>query len=248
MNDTTRLAVVTASASGIGLKTAEALVRDGFRVVMSDIDTETGEREATRLGSEFRPCDARDDSQVIDLFEGLGTVYALINNVGVAGPTAPVWELGVDDFRTTMEINVTSHLVAAQQAIPGMMAAREGVIINLSSVAGTIGFVNRAPYAASKWAVRGLSKTLANELGPYNIRVNAIMPGAVDGPRIERVIAASAQARGVSNEHARASFLRRQAIEQFVDPADIAELIAFLVSDRGKTISGGEFHNDGAFE
>lgn len=248
MNNKTRLAVVTASASGIGLKTAEALVRDGFRVVMSDIDIKAGKREATRLGVEFRPCDARDDSQVIALFEGLGTVYALINNVGIAGPTAPVWELDIGDFRESLEINLTSHLVAAQQAIPAMMAAREGVIINLSSVGGTIGFVNRAPYAVSKWAVRGLSKTLAKELGPYNIRVNAIMPGAVDGPRIHQVIAASAKVRGVSVERAQAGILRRQAIEQFIDPADIAELIAFLVSDHGKTISGGEFHNDGAFE
>ena len=247
MNGTSRLAVVTASASGIGLKTAEALARDGFRVVMSDINVDTGEREAARLGAEFRACDARDDSQVIALFAGLGTVYALINNVGISGPTTPVWELDVVDFRATLEINLTSHLVAAQQVIPAMMAAREGVIINLSSVAGTIGFVNRAPYAASKWAVRGLSKTLAQELGPYNIRVNAIMPGAVDGPRIRRVIAASAETRGVSLERAQAGILRRQAIEEFIGPADIAELIAFLVGDHGKTISGGEFHNDGAF-
>ena len=247
MNTPKRLAVVTASASGIGLKTAEALIRDGFRVVMSDIDVDTGEREAARLGAEFRACDARDDAQIVALFEGLGTVYALINNVGIAGPTAPVWELDISDFRETLEINLTSHLVAAQQVIPAMIEACEGVIINLSSVAGTIGFVNRAPYAASKWAVRGLSKTLAQELGPHNIRVNAIMPGAVDGPRIQRVIAASADARGVSLERAQAGILHRQAIEEFIDPVDIAELIAFLVSDHGKTISGGEFHNDGAF-
>ena len=131
-----RLAVVTASASGIGLRIAEALTRDGFQVLMSDADVAGGEAAARRLGAEFRPCDVRDDRQLQDLFAGLGSVYALINNVGVAGPTQPIHEMDVAVFREVVEINLISHFRAAQLAIPGMIAAREGVIVNLSSVAG----------------------------------------------------------------------------------------------------------------
>ena len=158
MNDTAPLAVVTASASGIGLKIAEALIRNGFRVVMSDIDGVRGAAEAARLGAVFRSCDVRDDAQLVALFEGLGTVSALVNNVGIAGPTAPVWELPVAAFREVVEVNLISHFRACQLAVPGMMAARAGAIVNLASVAGKIGFVNRSPYAASKWGVRGLTE------------------------------------------------------------------------------------------
>ena len=248
MNDTAPLAVVTASASGIGLKIAEALIRNGFRVVMSDIDGVRGAAEAARLGAVFRSCDVRDDAQLVALFEGLGTVSALVNNVGIAGPTAPVWELPVAAFREVVEVNLISHFRACQLAVPGMMAARAGAIVNLASVAGKIGFVNRSPYAASKWGVRGLTKTLANELGPYNIRVNAVMPGSVRGARIERVAAGRAAAEGISREDAEQRMLARQAIARFIEPEEIADTVAFLCSDRATAISGAAIEVSGGFE
>lgn len=246
--DGARLAVVTASAGGIGLKITEALLRDGFRVVMSDVDADRGAAEAARLGAEFRPCDVRDDAQLVALFEGLGTVYALVNNVGIAGPTAPVWEMPVADFRDVIEVNLVSHFRACQLAVPGMMAAREGAIVNLSSVAGKIGFVNRSPYAASKWGVRGLTKTLANELGPYNIRVNAVMPSSVRGERIARVAAGRAAVEGISPEEAEQRMLARQAIARFVEPEEIADMVAFLCGDRASVVSGTFIEVSGSFE
>ncbi len=248
MDGNGRLAVVTASASGIGLRTAEALVRDGFRVVMSDMDEQTGGREATRLGAEFRTCDVREDGQIKALFDGLGTVFALINNVGIAGPTSPVWETPVEVYRDVMEVNLVSHFRAAQLAIPSMIEAKEGVIVSLSSVAGRIGYVNRSPYASSKWAVLGLTRTLANELGPYNVRANAVLPGAVRGPRIEKVIDGIQQAEGLNREDAAGRLLKRQAISQFIEPEEVADTIAFLVSDRAKTISGAFIDVNGWFE
>lgn len=248
MSGNGRLAVVTASASGIGLKTAEALVRDGFEVVMSDIDVEAGSREAARLGTEFRVCDARDDDQIKALFDGLGRVYALINNVGIAGPTSPVWETPVEVYRDVIEVNLISHFRATQLAVPGMIEAKEGVIVNLSSIAGRIGYLNRSPYASSKWAVLGLTRTLANELGPYNVRANAVLPGAVRGPRIDKVIDGIQEIEGLSHEEAVARLVKRQAISRFIEPEEVADTIAFLVSDRARTISGAFIDVNGWFE
>ena len=246
--DLKRLAVVTASANGIGLRIAEALMRDGFRVVMSDIDASRGEAEARRLGAEFRLCDARDDRQLQDLFAGLGPVFALINNVGVAGPTQPIHEMDVDVFRDVIEINLTSHFRASQLVIPGMIAAKRGVIVNLSSVAGRIGYANRSPYSASKWAVLGLTRTLAKELGPYGIRANAILPGAVRGDRIERVIQGVCEAEGLDRATAESRLLQRQAIARFIEPEEVADAVAYLVSDRAKAVSGAFVDVNGYFE
>ena len=243
-----RLAVITASASGIGLRIAEVLTRDGYRVVMSDVDNTTGAAEAQRLGAEFRSCDVRDDEQLQALFAGLGPVYALINNVGVAGPTQPIHELDIEVFRAVMEINLTSHVRAAQLAIPGMIAAKQGVIVNMSSVAGRIGYANRSPYAASKWAVLGITRTMARELGGYGIRANAVLPGAVRGPRIERVIEGVVQAEGLDRAAAEARLLQRQAISQFIEPEEVAEAVAYLVSDRARTVSGAFLDVNGYFE
>ena len=179
------------------------------------------------------------------LFDGLGTVYALINNVGIAGPTAAIDALDIADVRDTFNVNVASHVIATQQVVPAMIAAGEGVIINLSSVAGRIGLVNRLAYVASKWAVRGVTRELANELGRHNIRVNAIMPGAVGGDRIRRVVAARADIEGISEDAALGKFLGGQAMGRLIDPADLAEMIVFLLSDAAKTISGAEFENAG---
>ena len=243
-----RLAVVTASASGIGLRIAEALVRDEFRVVMSDVDATTGAAEAARLGAVFRPCDVRDDVALQGLFADLGPVYALINNVGIAGPTEPAHEMAVAAFRDVMEINLTSHFRAAQLAIPGMIAAGAGVIVNLSSVAGRIGLPNRAPYTASKWGVLGLTRTLANELGRYNIRVNAVLPGAIGGARIEWVIDGVVAAEGIDRATAQAGILGRQAISRFIAPEEVANAVAFLVSDWAMTISGAFLDVNGCYE
>ncbi len=243
-----RVAVVTASATGIGLRIATVLVRDGFRVVMSDSNTAEGEAAAARLGAEFRPCDVRDDRQLQDLFAGLSPVYALINNVGVAGPTQPVQDMAVDDFRDVVEINLVSHFRATQLAVPGMIAAKAGVVVNLASVAGRIGLPNRSPYTATKWGVLGLTRTWANELGKHGIRVNAVLPGAVRGDRIERVIQGIVAAEGIDRATAEARLLNRQAISQFIEPEDVAEAVAYLVSDRAKTVSGAFLDVNGYYE
>ncbi len=242
-----RLAVVTASASGIGLVTAKTLAREGWRLVLSDADEDKGRHEARQLNAEFRPCDVRDADQIAALFDGLDP-HVLVNNAGIAGPTAPVPEVSVEEWREVMDVNITSQFIACRLVVPKMIAAGGGVIINMSSVAGRIGFVNRSPYAASKWAVIGFTKSLAREVGENGIRVNAILPGAVRGPRIERVIEENAKLRGISIAEAERRSLRPHATKAYVEPQEVADLIAYLCSDSARSITGEAIDVSGGHE
>ena len=242
-----RLAVVTASASGIGLVTAKTLAREGWRLVLSDADEDKGRHEARQLNAEFRPCDVRDADQIAALFDGLDP-HVLVNNAGIAGPTAPVPEVSIEEWREVMDVNITSQFIACRLVVPKMIAAGGGVIINMSSVAGRIGFVNRSAYAASKWAVIGFTKSLAREVGEQGIRVNAILPGAVRGPRIQRVIDGVAKLKGISVEEAEKRSLRPQATKAYVEAQEVADLIAFLCGDSARSITGETIEVSGGHE
>ena len=242
-----KLAVVTASASGIGLVVAKALAAEGWQVAMSDIDP-AGEAEAKRIGARFTRCDMGKPSEIKALFATYGPAALLVNNSGMAGPTLPVAELPVEEWQRVIDVNLTAHFVCAQCVIPGMIARGGGVIVNMSSVAGRIGQPNRSPYVSSKWAVRGLTATLARELAPHNIRCNAILPGSVRGARIERVIKAYAEKNRISIADAEKHYLSRQASRAYVEPEEIAETILFLASDKAKSITGQFIGLDGAFD
>ena len=146
----------------------------------------------------------------------LGGLDVLVNNAGIAGPTAPVEEVTLEDWKRTMAVNITSQFLCARRAVLRLRKAGGGSIINLSSVAGRLGYPLRLPYAASKWAVVGLTKTLAAELSPDGIRVNAILPGPVAGPRIRAVIGAKADASGLSYEDMEAEFVSCASLRRMV--------------------------------
>ncbi|MEQ9814745.1 MAG: SDR family oxidoreductase [Azospirillaceae bacterium] len=243
-----RTAVITAAAGGIGLVVAEYLAGNGWRVVMSDVDAEAGAAEAARIGASFRTCDVRDEAQVEALFDGIDPAFLVVNNAGIAGPTRPVWETSPQEWRDCLDVNVTGQFLVARRCLPAMIRAGEGVIVNMASVAGRIGYANRAPYAASKWAVRGLTATLARECGPHGIRVNAILPGTVRGERIERVIRGYAEVNKVDYAAAEAHYLSRQATGRMVEPEEIAATIGFLASDAASSITGQFVGVDGGFE
>jgi len=241
-------ALVTASASGIGLAIARRLATDGASVVVSDLPGSDGAARATEIGAEWHACDLRDAAAITAMVEGAGPLDILVNNGGVAGPTAPVTEIPVEVFREVMDVNVTAQFVTARAALPAMIARGGGVIVNMSSVAGRIGYPNRNPYATSKWAVRGFTVSLAREVGRYGVRVNAILPASVRGARIEAVIEDYARANGITRAQAEAHYLRRQAIGAFIEPEEIAAMVAYLASDAGRSISGQSIGIDGAFE
>lgn len=248
MAERSNFAVVTAGASGIGRVVAKTLVDAGWRVAITDIDATAGAETAASLGCAFHACDMADPAAIEATFRELPAIGLLVNNAGVAGPTLPVAEMPVDAFRTTLDVNLTSHFVAARCALPGMLAAGHGVIINMASVAARIGYPNRSAYAASKWGVLGLTASLAREVGDKGVRVNAILPGSVRGKRIEGVIAAYAEANGMSMEDAERHYLGRQATRALVEPEEIAATILFLASDAARSITGQFIGVDGGFE
>lgn len=242
--------VVTAGADGIGRATVRAFLAAGSRVHICDVD---GDRlaamaaEAPDLGATL--ADVADEVQVGRLFDeaeaALGGLDILINNAGIAGPAGPIESMTSEDWRRCIEVNLNGQFYCLKRAIPLLRAAGGGSIVNMSSTAGIMGFPNRAPYAASKWAVVGLTKSLAIELGKDHIRVNAICPGSVAGDRIDRVIAAEAGLRGVALDEVRADYQRSMSLRTFIDPEDIAAMALFVCSDAGAKISGQALAVDG---
>ena len=235
--------LVTAGASGIGLATARAFAREHARVHVSDVDRAALDalaRSDAALSQSV--CDVADRSQVAAMFDdalaALGGLDVLVNNAGIAGPTAKCEEVAPDDWERTLSVNITGQFHCAQLAIPHLRRSSNASIINLSSAAGRFGFPLRTPYAASKWAVIGFTKSLSIELGGDGIRVNAICPGSVAGPRIESVYSKKAAARGVDYAVVLEEALAKTSLHRLVTADDIANTIAFLCSPAGANISG----------
>lgn len=242
--------VVTAGAAGIGRAIARAFVDDGARVQVCDVDQPALDSFARECpGAGVLRADVSSPGDVDALFDAaeahLGGLDVLVNNAGIAGPTGRVEDISPQDWDTTLAININGQFYCARRAVPLLKAAGGGSIVNLSSSAGVMGFPLRAPYAASKWAVVGFSKSLSMELGEFGIRVNAICPGAVAGPRIDRVIAADAEARGLALETVRQSYLNQNSLRAFIQPESIAHEVLFLCSPAGSQITGQALSVDG---
>jgi NAD(P)-dependent dehydrogenase (short-subunit alcohol dehydrogenase family) len=235
--------LVTAGAGGIGLEVARAFVAEGAKVHVCDVDVRALDALA---GSDPRitrtQADVADRAQVDKLFSealaALGGLDVLVNNAGIAGPTGAVEEIAPEDWDRCLAINITGQFNCARRAVPHLRGSSNASIVNLSSAAGRLGFPLRTPYAASKWAVVGFSKSLAMELGPLGIRVNAIQPGIVEGERIRRVFASKAKARGVELQEVLDEALAAVSMRTMVTPQQLADAIVFMCSPRGRTISG----------
>ncbi|QCI67897.1 SDR family oxidoreductase [Phreatobacter stygius] len=235
--------LVTAGANGIGREIARAFVEEGARVHVCDVDSEAIAALATTDPAvSASRCDIADRSQVSGLFETaiakLGGLDVLVNNAGIAGPTGRVEEINPEDWDRCLDVCITGQFNCVRLAVPHLKQSANASIINLSSVAGRLGFGLRTPYAAAKWAVVGFTKSLSIELGEFGIRVNAILPGLVEGDRIRRVFEAKAQAKGVSRTEIEEQALAYTALKTMVTPRQLADQIVFCASPRGKTISG----------
>ncbi|MGB0386664.1 MAG: SDR family oxidoreductase [Ardenticatenaceae bacterium] len=245
--------MITAAAVGIGRAIAEAFLESGAQVHICDIDeARLAACQAALPGIGTTVADVSDPDQVDELFENaikqLGGLDVLVNNAGISGPTGLVEELTPEGWDRTMAVNINGQFYCTRRAVPLLKAAKGGSIINLSSTAGLFGYPLRSPYAASKWAVIGFTKTLAMELGEFGIRVNAICPGSVDSPRMDRVIAVEAQVRNVPPEVVRNGYLKQVSMRTFIDYRDIANMVLFLCSDAGNKISGQALSVDGHTE
>jgi NAD(P)-dependent dehydrogenase (short-subunit alcohol dehydrogenase family) len=235
--------LVTAGAAGIGHAFAETFAAAGARVFICDIDGDAlaaFQNEHPGIGT--IEADVANPPQVDQMFDVaaafLGGLDVLINNAGVAGPTAPVEAIEIADWDRTIAVDLNSMFYCTRRAVPLIKAAGGGSIINLSSLAGRLGFPLRTPYAAAKWAVVGFTKSLAIELGPANIRVNAIQPGIVEGERMKRVIGAKAAALGISDDEFEEQLLSTVSLHKMVSAQDIANMGLFLATPAGASISG----------
>ena len=242
--------LVTAGGDGIGLEIARAFTVAGAKVLICDIQAECLERLA-KTAPEIHSCiaDVSREADVAAMFDlvdrKLGGLDVLVNNAGMAGPTGPVETLSLADWERTLAVNITGQFLCVRQAVPRLRKGRDPSIINLASVAGHLGMPGRAPYSASKWAVIGLTKTLAIELGSDGIRVNAILPGAVDGPRIQAVIAAKVKAKGQSVEEMTRIYTSQAALGRMVSSTDVANMVLFAASDLARNVTGQELVVDG---
>ena len=235
--------LVTAGAGGIGLAIARRFAAEGARVHTCDVDEMAlSALAACEPGITATACDVSDRSAVERLFAEaltkLGGLDVLVNNAGIAGPTAKIEEMNPEDWDRCLEICLTGQFNCTRLAVPHLRKSRNASIVNIASAAGRLGFAMRTPYAAAKWGVIGLTKSLSIELGPDNIRVNAILPGLVAGDRQRRVLEAKAQQRGISYAEMERMAFCYTSIKDYVTPEQIADQILFMCSPRGRTISG----------
>ena len=235
--------IITAGAGGIGLAIAKAMLHAGAQVWISDIDPEALDKAAVaNPGLGTSACDVADP-QACDRFvkhaaDQMSGIDILINNAGIAGHTAPVHEQPLDEWVRCFDINVHGQFYMARAAIPHLKMAKGGSIVCMTSVAGKFAFALRAPYSASKAAVINLARAMSVELGPDQIRVNAIAPGAVAGQRIRDVITSRANARNISYAEMEAHVLRAVSMNTMVAPEEIADYVMFLCAPTGRAITG----------
>ena len=245
--------IISAGASGIGWATAKVCLSKGAIVYLCDINIKSLSKiKKNRLYNKrlfAYKCDASEEDEVTDFFNQINKktkkIDAILNNVGIAGPTGTIEKLTSDDWEQTLKVNVISHFYFTKLAIPMLKKNRGGSIINISSGAGIMGFPLRTPYAASKWAVIGMTKTLAMELGKFKIRVNAICPGTIKGDRMVRVIRDKAKFLKTSRKKIEKEFVSMASMNCWIYEEDIGKICSFLISREGERISGQTIPVDG---
>lgn len=246
-------ALVTAGAQGIGLAITEALLQQGAEVHICDVDRAALDKtKAQHPQVHISHTDVSNEAQVLSMFAEIqkrwGQLDILVNNAGIAGPTAAIEDTALNEWRQTLDVNLTGAFLCTRSAVPLIKKAKGGSIINISSAAGRHGFPLRSPYSATKFGVIGLTQTWAMELGPSGIRVNAILPGIVEGARQDRVLSAKAETFGISLEAMRQRALERVSLRRMVTAQDIAAQIVFVCSPAGANISGQSLSVDGNVE
>lgn len=235
--------LITAGAAGIGRAIAATFAASGAKVFICDVDADALSQFRAaypQIGATLT--DVAVPDQVDSMFDAavarLGGLDVLINNAGITGPTAKVEEISIADWDRTIAIDLNSMFYCARRAVPLLKAAGGGSIINMSSIAGRLGYPLRSPYSAAKWGVIGFTKSLSMELGPSNIRVNALLPGVVEGDRVDRLLRAKARALGVDAAEFRERFVSPISLRRMVSAQDIANMALFLATPAGRSISG----------
>jgi NAD(P)-dependent dehydrogenase (short-subunit alcohol dehydrogenase family) len=242
--------LITAGGAGIGRAMGEGFAAAGYQVWVTDVDAAAlAECPAQWRKSEVSAADEAGMAAVFgELTRDWGGLDVLCANAGVAGPTALVEDVALADWRACVSVNLEGAFLACKYAAPMMKAARAGSIVFTSSTAGIFGYPNRAPYASAKWAIIGLMKTMAMELGAFGVRANAICPGSVEGPRMEGVLAREAAAKGTTRDAIYRGYADGTSMKSFVRAEDIADMAVFLGSAKARMVSGQVIAVDGHTE
>jgi NAD(P)-dependent dehydrogenase (short-subunit alcohol dehydrogenase family) len=248
-----RVVLITGGASGIGLTLARRFAALGDRVAIGDRDGAA----LAALAGEFQGAvlvelDVGNEASVEAFFAKVETIFGcpdvVLSNAGTGGPAGGIETLDYKDWSDCIGVNLDGAFLVCRAAAHLMRPEGRGVILITSSTSGLWGVPNRSPYVAAKWGVIGLMKTLAMELGPHGIRVNALCPGAVEGPRMERVIAMESLASGQSPDHIRETYAQGVSLRRFVTADDVADMAIFLASDAARSVSGQAVSIDGHTE
>jgi NAD(P)-dependent dehydrogenase (short-subunit alcohol dehydrogenase family) len=253
-----RIAVVTGAAKGMGRDICLTLAREGANLAIAARETAPLEalgREISALGRKVVvvPTDVADETAVERLVtsarETFGRIDILVNAAGVTGPIeTPVWEIKADDFDQVIAVNLRGTFLPTKHVLPTMIKQRYGKIVNISGTSGLRGYKYRAAYSSSKWALRGFTRTVALEAGPYNINVNALHPGIVGGDRMDKLCREKAKKRGWTPERVYQEYVDEMALRRVTIAQDIANAVLFLVSDDSSNMTGQSVTVDGGWD
>ena len=253
-----RVAIVTGAAKGMGRDICLTLAREGAHLTLAAREPaplETLAREVEALGRRALvvPTDVTDEPAVERLVararETFGRVDILVNAAGITGPIeTPVWEIKADDFDQVIAINLRGTFLPTKHVLPGMIQQRSGKIVNISGTSGLRGYKNRAAYSSSKWALRGFTRTVALEAGPYNVNVNALHPGIVGGDRMDKLCREKARRRGWTPERVYQEYVDEMALKRVTIAQDVANAVLFLVSDDSSNMTGQSVTVDGGWD
>jgi NAD(P)-dependent dehydrogenase (short-subunit alcohol dehydrogenase family) len=255
-----RVAIVTGAAKGLGGAISDVLACDGAHVVLSGRDLPALEAHAARLDAEYPEreslavaCDVTDEEEVADLVrravERFGGLDVLVNTAGVIGPIeTPAQGVSLGEFRFVLDVNVVGTFLPCKHAIPHLIERGGGRIVNIAGTSGLRGYRNRVAYSSSKWAVRGLTRTLALELGPHGITVNTVCPNVTHGDRMDRIVAEKARKQGKTQQEVYADYTRETALGRFVEDRDVAQAVRFLVSEGARNVTGHDIVVDAGWD
>ena len=255
-----QVAVVTGAAKGLGDAIADVLACDGAQLVLAGRNREALEAQAARLDDEYSDrrslvarCDVTHEHDVQAMIEAgveeFGALDILVNTAGVIGPIeTPAQDVSVDDFRRVLDVNVVGTFLPCRFAIPHLIERGGGRIVNIAGTSGLRGYRNRVAYSSSKWAVRGLTRTLALELGPHDITVNTICPNVTHGDRMTRIVTEKAQRLGRTPEDVYADFAGQTALGRFIEDSDVAHAVRFLVSAGARNVTGHDIVVDAGWD
>jgi len=255
-----KVAVVTGAAKGLGAAITDVLACDGAQIVLAGRDLEALEAHATQLHGEYPErenlvvtCDVTSEADVQTLIgsavERFGGLDILVNTAGVIGPIeTPAQGVSVDDFRAVLDVNVLGTFLPCKFAIPHLIERGGGRIVNIAGTSGLRGYRNRVAYSSSKWAVRGLTRTLALELGPHDITVNTICPNVTHGERMTKIVDEKARRLGRTPQDVYAEFTAQTALGRFIEDSDIAHAVRFLVSAGGRNVTGHDVVVDAGWD